>query len=93
MSYRKLRDTWSLYRSCDIPIMIYYGQNISSWVHQKENYSGPVTISFAEWQQYLQNGDNIIQGSGGVIPGGTSQTPGGNSGAVYRGTVRQGMGY
>ena len=87
MSYRKFRDTWSLYRSCDIPIMI------SSWVHQKENYSGPVTISFAEWQQYLQNGDNIIQGSGGVIPGGTSQTPGGNSGAVYRGTVRQGMGY
>ncbi len=84
MSYRKLRDTWSLYRSSYIPMMICYGQ--------KENYSGPVTLSLAEWQQYLQNGDNIIQGSGGVIPGGTSQTPGGNSGAVYRGTVRQGYG-
>ena len=65
---------------------------ISSWVYQKEHYSGPVTLSLAEWQQHLQNGDNVIQGAGGVIPAGTSQTAGGNSGAVYSGTVRQGYG-
>jgi len=57
-----------------------------------ESYSGPVTLSLPEWNRYVSNGLNVLYGSGGVIPGGTIQTPGGNSGAVYRGHVRQGWG-
>ena len=55
-----------------------------------ENYAGPVTLSLPEWQEYVASGANTLEGSGGVIPGGTVQTAGGNSGAVYSGHVFQG---
>ena len=58
----------------------------------KEMYGGPVTLSLPQWHDYVSSGVNTLLGSGGVIPGGTMNTPGGESGAVYKGHVRQGWG-
>ena len=80
MEYKKLKDTWS-------GIVQY---NLTGKI--TENYSGPVTLSLPEWQQYVASGKNVLYGSGGVIPGGTVQTPFGGGGAVYSGQVRQGYG-
>ena len=56
-----------------------------------ENYGGPVTLSMNEWRDYLAKGNNVLLGSGGVIPGGTVSTPFGGGGAVFAGHVRQGQ--
>ena len=56
----------------------------------KEMYGGPVTLSLPEWKEYVASGKNTLEGSGGVIPGGTMQTAFGGGGAVFAGTVRQG---
>jgi hypothetical protein len=57
-----------------------------------EKYVPPVTISWPEWRQYIASGNNVLLGSGGIIPNGTIKTPFGG-GAVYAGHVRQGFGY
>lgn len=76
MSYRNLQNTWSnnnskLCNNCNI----------------KENYSGPVTLSYPDWIRYVDEGKNVLYGSGGVIPGGTINIPFGGSGAVYKGSI------
>lgn len=58
---------------------------------KREDYSGPVTLSYPEWIQYVADGRNVLEGSGGVIPGGTLS----NSllgGAVYKGKVQKRVG-
>lgn len=79
MEYKKLKDTWSGLTPYNL-----------TGGYVKEKYSGPVTLSLPQWQNYVSNGKNVLYGSGGVIPGGTIRTPGGSSGAVYAGRVRQG---
>jgi hypothetical protein len=81
MEYSKLKDVWT-------------GLHHSSNVHitTKEPYSGPVTLTLNEWQEYVASGKNILYGSGGVIPGGTMSIPFGSGGSVYLGHVRQGIG-
>ena len=68
--------------------------NLSGRKHNNiiENYVPPVTMSLNNWQQYVASGNNVLLGSGGVIPGGTMQTSFGGGGAVYKGYVRQGYG-
>lgn len=78
MDYKKLKDTWSGLKPYDLK-----GKDV-------EEYAGPVTLSFPEWQNYVSSGKHILYGSGGVIPGGTMRTPFGLSGAVYSGRVRSG---
>jgi hypothetical protein len=46
-----------------------------------------VTLSLHEWNQYVSRGYNILYGSVGVIPGGTTNTLWRN-GTVYKGRVR-----
>ena len=53
-----------------------------------EDYN-PITMPLNEWQEYVASGQNTLQLSGGVIPSGTEQTGFGNSGAVFKGNVRQ----
>lgn len=55
-----------------------------------EHYTPPVTMSLPEWRQYISSGNNVLLGSGGVIPNGTVNIPFGGNGAVYSGHVRQG---
>ena len=55
----------------------------------KEKYESKITMTLPEWQEFVASGGNSML-AGGVIPGGTVQTPGGNSGAVFKGHVRQG---
>lgn len=55
-----------------------------------EPYVAPVTMPWPAWQQYVASGNNILLGSGCVIPGGTVQMPFGGGSAVYKGHVRQG---
>lgn len=54
-----------------------------------ENYESKITMSYKDWQDFVASGNNSLL-SGGIIPSGTVQTAGGNSGAVYKGTVRHG---
>jgi 2-keto-4-pentenoate hydratase/2-oxohepta-3-ene-1,7-dioic acid hydratase in catechol pathway len=54
-----------------------------------ENYESKITMSYPDWINYVSSGRNALL-EGGVIPSGTVQTAGGNSGAVYKGPVRQG---
>jgi len=66
-----------------------------TWVQKNkeyENYSGPVTLSLPEWNNYVSKGYNTLLGSGGVIPGNTVNIPFSGNGAVYSGNVRQGWG-
>ena len=56
----------------------------------KEEYTPRVTMPYQKWIGYVGRGDNVLLGSGGVIPSKTVQTAGGLSGAVYSGHVRQG---
>lgn len=56
----------------------------------KEPYESKITMSLPEWKEFVGSGMNTLLLSGGIIPSGTRQTAGGNSGAVYRGHVRQG---
>lgn len=81
MSYSKSKDCWtglSNYNLCGLKNKVL------------EEYVAPVTLSWPEWQQYVGSGNNVLLGSGGVIPNGTIQTAGGMSGAVYTWHVRNG---
>ena len=80
MSYKKSKDCWVG--------LIRYNLNGENVIEEK--YTPRVTMSYVDWIKYVGRGDNVILGSGGVIPSGTSQTTGGNSGTVYNGYVRQG---
>jgi len=80
MDYKKLKNTWNGLKSYDLNGKI------------KEEYAGPVTLSLPKWRNYIASGNHILLGSGGVIPGGTTQTPFGGGGAVYFGHVQQGYG-
>jgi hypothetical protein len=80
MTYKKLQNTWSGLKSYDLD-----GKKDKSI----ENYSGAVTMSLPEWRNYLARGDNVLLGSGGVIPSGRQNTPWTGQ-AVYAGHVRQG---
>jgi hypothetical protein len=85
MSYSKAKDCWS---GLD-------NYNLSGKMNKdvtNENYVPPVTLSLPEWRNYIASGNNVLLGSGGVIPGGIVSTPFGG-GAVYRGRVRQGYGW
>ena len=55
-----------------------------------EEYAPRVTLSLPQWQQYVASGNNVLLGSGGVIPGGTTLIPFDGNGSVYSGHVRQG---
>lgn len=55
-----------------------------------ETYEPKITMSLPKWRNFIASGQNTLLLSGGVIPSGTMGTYGGNSGAVYRGHVRQG---
>lgn len=70
----------------------YNYKKLHSWCQDsyfyKEEYSGPVTMSYPQWIQYVSNGKNVLQGSGGVIPNGTVNLPFLGS-AVYRGQVQK----
>ena len=62
----------------------------NTWkINIKEDYESKITMPLDEWQKFVARGGNSML-SGGIIPSGTVQTPGGNSGAVYKGHVRQG---
>lgn len=76
MEYKKLKDTW-------------LGVNSKEKIYEK--YSGPVTMSLNDWNNYVASGENTLYGSGGVIPGDTVEGQF-TSGAVYKGTVHQGYG-
>lgn len=78
MSYCKVKNCWSGLKNYDLSGKIV------------EEYVPPVTLSLSEWRKYIATGNNVLLGSGGVIPGGTIQTPFGGGGAVYKGHVRQG---
>ena len=82
--YCKAKDCWSGLRDYDL--------NGQKHPTIKEEYTQHVTMPYSEWVNYVGRGDNVLLGSGGVIPSGTVQTPGGLGGAVYRGHVRQGWG-
>jgi hypothetical protein len=77
MEYNKLKNTWGGLKSYDLNGKV------------KENYTGPVTMSLPEWQQYVASGNNVLLGSGGVIPGPVLGT-GWTGQSVYGGHVRQG---
>jgi hypothetical protein len=79
MSYCKLKDFWTGLSKYNLS-----GKKV------KETYVPPVTISLPAWQKYVASGNNVLLGSGGVIPGGTMQMPFGGGSAVYKGHVRQG---
>ena len=79
MSYVKLKNTWSGSET-----------NFREFI-TTEYYTPRITMPYADWINYVGRGDNVLLGSGGVIPSGTEQTAGGLSGSVYRGNVRQGL--
>ena len=60
----------------------------TSWICI-ENYSRPITLSYSEWIDYLNDGKNVLYGSGGVIPGGTINLPFNASNSVYKGQVKK----
>ena len=79
MNYNKLQDTWS-------GLLSY---NLNGKKTNIEQYSGRVTMSLPEWNEYVASGKNILLGSGGVIPSGRLES-GWTGQAVYSGHVRQG---
>jgi len=82
MSYKKSKDYWSGLEK----------YNLSGKKYILEKYTPPVTMPFNDWQQYVASGNNVLSGSGGIIPSGTVQTAFGGGGTVYRGHVRSGYG-
>tara|TARA_B110000908_G_C10149050_1_gene400453 strand:+ start:375 stop:644 length:270 start_codon:yes stop_codon:yes gene_type:complete len=84
MSYAKAKDCWVGLET--------YNLSGRKTKNTREEYVPPVTMPFNEWQQYVASGNNVLLGSGGVIPSGTVQTAFGGRGAVFRGHVRQGFG-
>ena len=88
MNYAKLKDTWV---GIEIPYTIaskkILGKKIQNYT--QEDYTPRITLSYPQWQRYISAGNNVLLGSGGVIPGGTVNT-GWGGGAVYKGHVRQG---
>ena len=86
MNYCQSKNTWT-------GLKPYSVNGSKSTQHITEKYGGPVTLPLNEWQEYVASGKNTLYGSGGVIPGGTMGTPFGGNGAVFAGTVRQGIGY
>lgn len=89
MSYCKSKDCWAGLSNYDLSGV----KNVKNINETYETYVAPVTMSLPAWQQYVASGNNVLLGSGGVIPGGTMQIPFGGGGAVYKGHVRQGWGY
>jgi hypothetical protein len=83
MSYCKLKNIWTGLSKYDL-------SGRKNMENIKETYTPPVTLSLPEWQQYVASGNNVLLGSGGVIPGGTKQMPFGGGGVVYKGHMRQG---
>ena len=80
----------------DIIILVYLqkkGEEKYGDPSRGDSYEAPVTISLPEWQDYVASGKNVLLGSGGVIPGGTIDLGWGADGAVYKGQVRQGIGF
>lgn len=77
MNYKTLKNTWNGNVS--------YGYQTDKII--KECYTPPITMSYRDWIRYISTGNNILLGSGGVIPSGTLQTAGGQSGSVYKGKV------
>jgi hypothetical protein len=63
----------------------------NSWVKNVETYAPRITLSYPEWKNYISTGKNVLYADA-VIPNGTQQTGFGQSGAVYKGVVRQGYG-
>ena len=86
MSYSKIKDCWNGIESYNLS-GVKMGMNKEV---NKEDYVPPVTMSLPEWQKYVSRGDNVLLGSGGVIPGGPSQIGWGGGGSVDKGHVRQG---
>jgi len=76
-NYKNLQNSWKQNSEC------------SCNCNCREDYSGPVTLSYPEWIDYLDQGKNVLYGSGGVIPGGTVNLPFGASGSVYKGQVKK----
>jgi hypothetical protein len=85
MSYCKAKDCWAGVE--------HYNLSGTKRKEIKETYVAPVTMSLPAWQQYVASGNNVLLGSGGIIPSGTVQMPFGGGSAVYKGHVRQGWGY
>lgn len=83
MSYARAKDCWN-------GLQTYNLSGKKSCVNIVEDYTPPVTMPLWQWQEYVSAGNNVLLGSGGVIPSGTVQTPFGGGGAVYQGHVRQG---
>lgn len=79
MNYARLKNTWNG--------SVSYGHQTKKTI--KECYTPPVTMSYQDWIKYISTGNNILLGSGGIISSGTMQTAGGQSGAVYKGKVKQ----
>ena len=77
MNYTTLKNTWNG--------SVSYGYQPKKII--KECYTPRVTMTYRDWIRYISTGNNILLGSGGVIPSGTIQTAGGQSGAVYKGQV------
>jgi hypothetical protein len=88
--YCKLKDSWTGLQQYNLvgPKSRY----IITTNQVTEEYTPPITLSLPEWKQYVSSGNNVLLGSGGVIPGSTIQTPFGGKGVVYKGNVRQGYG-
>ena len=76
-NYKKLQNSWEKNHEC------------TTCSNLKEDYSGPVTLSYPEWIDYLDQGKNVLYGSGGIIPGGTLYLPFENSGSVYKGKIKK----
>ena len=77
--------TYSLAKNCWSGINRYDNKN-----KYIEQYTPRVTMPYSDWINYVSKGNNVLLGSGGIIPSGTVNTVGGLNGAVYSGTVRQG---
>ena len=91
----------SMLQGREIPAISMTGSNIVnnfvnytdvSKAESVENYESKITMPFDQWQEFVAKGGNTMYLPGGIIPSGTEQTAGGNSGAVYKGHVRQGYG-
>lgn len=88
MNYKKLKDCWVGLERYNLNGKTKYLDKLD--MSNIEYYSGPVTLSYPEWVNYISSGNNVLLGSGGVIPGCTQQTGFGLNSAVYKGHVRKG---